>query len=456
MKGLDVSLFQGDIDWKKVKKDGYEFAMIKATQGKDYGNPYSGCFEDPKFKQNIVHASDAGRLCGTYHYICAVTEAEAVKEAEYFCNAMKPYKDRIKLWAAVDAEDVNPPQFCGTVSKETLTKIIRAFCNTVKANGFKPMLYSNTSYLYYHLNQSELKDIPLWYACWYDGSGWTENDKPVRDFSYKIWQYGYCYTNGIGNGQSGVDGDFGYFTTADIDGYQDENEEINIGDIIGIKQGVCYYGTSILIPSFVYERDWVVEQVVGDRIYFDKSVDGSYSIASAVARNDCYLVAHKVDPVSIEEGDVVTINEGAYYYNTSVLVPDSILNNSWYVEKVYDNDTALVNKSVEGGWEINSIISMEDLTLVEKASDMVVGGDTEPEPVLSDPEIGGGEVSDDEPITDTPPIETPTEPDEPITDEPIPVEPDEPIEEQPKESYWVKFFKALKQLLIVIGNLFKK
>ena len=455
MKGLDVSLFQGVIDWKKVKKDGYGFAMIKVSQGKDVDNPYSGCFEDPKFRTNIVNASDAGLLCGTYHYLCAINEEEAKTEAQFFCDAMKPYKDKIKLWASVDVEDVYPPQYCGTVDKDKLTRIVRTFCSVVKANGFKPMLYSNTNYMTYHFNYNQLKDIPLWYANWYSGSGWTEADKPVRDFSYKIWQYGYCYTSGIGNGQSGVDGDFGYFTQADING----DDEIREGDIIGIKSDAYYYGTDIFVPDFVIERDWIVEQVIGDRVYFDKSADGLYSINSAVAIEDCYLVAHPAEPVCIEAGDVVAINDGACYYGTSIPVPESILSNSWYVDKVYEDNTALINKSVEGGWEINSILSIDDLTLVEKAPKEVEQGETEPEPDI--PDIGGGEVGNDEPqepepVVEEPPVETPTEPEHPT--EPTPTEPivEEPKEDEKETSVWLKILEMINGILISIKNFFSK
>ena len=88
-----------------------------------------------------------------YHYLCAKNESEAVEEARYFVNLIRPYKAVIALWAAVDVEE----EAFLPKDKQTLTRIVYAFCKVVKAAGFKPMVYTNPNYLTYRLN-----DISHW------------------------------------------------------------------------------------------------------------------------------------------------------------------------------------------------------------------------------------------------------------------------------------------------------
>ena len=98
-KGIDVSTFQGEIDWQAVKRSGVSFAMIKATQGRAVSSD-AYLFTDSRFVRNITQASQSGIECGVYHYLTARTVSEAVKEAEYFTRTILPYKPQIKLWAA--------------------------------------------------------------------------------------------------------------------------------------------------------------------------------------------------------------------------------------------------------------------------------------------------------------------------------------------------------------------
>lgn len=210
-KGIDVSVFQGDIDWKKVAKSGIDFAIIKAGQGHSVSsNAY--LFEDRYFKNNITEAYENGIKCGVYYYVTATTVDEARTEANHFLKLIKPHGNKISLWAVADVEDVTPAKFCGTVEKEILTDAVLEFCRTVKAGGFEPMIYTNRNYLKNKLNAERISGIPLWRAHWLSGEV-TPDDAPT-DYAkdMKLWQWGAEKVDGI---KGDVDANFGYFTSAE-------------------------------------------------------------------------------------------------------------------------------------------------------------------------------------------------------------------------------------------------
>lgn len=262
MRGIDVSLWQGDINWSLVKSSGVHFAMIKATEGNGYTDPF--------FDKNMDGASGVGIACGCYHYLRSLDKAGAVLEANDFCDAMDRHKEAVTLWAAVDVED----QAHANIGKEMLTDVVIAFLDRVRARGYKPMLYSNHNFITSCYDYKRLSHYPLWYACWYEGG---ENDKPVRDFDYKIWQQGVTRVSGIAGD---VDNDYGYFDLPD------EGDEIEPGDVVFVKPGSHYYGTDILVPEMVTSVPWIVSEVNGDRVLIDKSEDGTMAINSAVAADD--------------------------------------------------------------------------------------------------------------------------------------------------------------------------
>ncbi len=203
MKGIDVYTGTGNIDWGKVVAGGYEFAMVKATQGRGEGTltKHLRKFTDSKFKKNIVSASDAGLALGTYHYMTARSEKEAREEAEYFCKAIAPYRDRILLWAAVDVEST---PYLGDLDKWTLAKAAREFMNTVRANGFKPMLYTNPNYLKYKLPTGEFDRDEIWLAHY-------GVKKPMSVPNTRIWQYDAGTVPGV---KVDCDRNVGYFSPA--------------------------------------------------------------------------------------------------------------------------------------------------------------------------------------------------------------------------------------------------
>lgn len=185
-RGIDVSTYQGVVDWAKVKADGIDFAIIKATQGRSETGTYRN-FTDSQFVRNIVGAHQAGVRCGVYHYLTAQTVSEAMEEAELFLSAVAPYQNIIDLWAVVDVESKHLP-----VNKTLLTQIVNTFCSRMVSEGYKPMVYTNHDFLRNRLNDISYWD--LWLALWRNKA----NVPALSDFpNMRVWQWGAEVVDGV-------------------------------------------------------------------------------------------------------------------------------------------------------------------------------------------------------------------------------------------------------------------
>lgn len=185
-RGIDVSTYQGDINWAQVKADGIDFAIIKATQGRSETGTYRN-FTDSKFTANIVGANRWGVRAGVYHYLTAQTVSEAMEEAELFLSAIAPYRSIIDLWAVVDVESKHLPK-----DKTLLTQIVNTFCSRLVSAGYRPMVYTNPDFLQNRLNDVSYWD--LWLALWRNKA----NVPALSDYpSMKVWQWGAETVDGI-------------------------------------------------------------------------------------------------------------------------------------------------------------------------------------------------------------------------------------------------------------------
>ena len=187
LRGVDVSAYQGTIDWRAAARDGIRFAMLKATQGRSLANPDLRNFTDSRFYENVMGATEAGVACGAYHYLTAVNASEAVQEAEVFLSAVSHYKNRLTLGAAVDVEDSRLPR-----NKEVLTGIVRAFCRRVQSAGFSVMVYTNPDFLRNRLG--DLSEFGLWLALWRDPALLPSE---LMYPNLRIWQWGTAAVDGI-------------------------------------------------------------------------------------------------------------------------------------------------------------------------------------------------------------------------------------------------------------------
>ncbi len=276
LKGIDVSTYQGTINWSAVKADGIDFAIVKATQGRAVSSN-SYLFTDRQFAANVTGAHDVGLKVGVYHYLTAKTVKEAQTEAAHFCDTIAAYKPRIELWAAVDVEeDKYLPR-----NKKTLSAIVDAFCAYVAAEGYRPMVYTNPNYLVYRLDKLPTHD--LWLALWRD-----KDRKPTGYDNMKIWQYGAETVRGISTGA--VDSNYGYFDVAveDVPSkpavIAPDTPEFEVGDKVKVRTGKNYlYGTT---KKFVlWFREYEVISVKGDRVVIGKKG----TVTAAVHADNLYL-----------------------------------------------------------------------------------------------------------------------------------------------------------------------
>lgn len=169
--GIDVSKWQGDIDFEKVKKAGIEFVMIRVGTTNSKTNEF---ILDPKFKQNIDNATKVGLDVGIYFYSYASTKKQAKKEANWVLEQIKDYK--VVLPVVFDWEDWNNFNQ-HKVSFFSLTKVAEEFMKMVEKEGYTGMLYSSKTYL-----------ENIWFETNYDIwlAHYTKNTD--YDGKYKMWQ----------------------------------------------------------------------------------------------------------------------------------------------------------------------------------------------------------------------------------------------------------------------------
>lgn len=255
LHGIDVSTIQGDIDWKRVRAAGIDFAMIKATQGRGEGVETKKLrkFRDTKFVDNITGAAAAGIACGVYHYFTAKNPVEAREEAAYFLATIAPRRDKIKLWAAVDVESV---MWLKNVGKADLTAAVREFMDAVSDAGYKPMLYTNLYFLTYRYEPGAFADTEKWLAHW--GVRLPNTVPHVR-----IWQYDVDRVDGV---NTDVDRNKGYF---EIPAVSAQVPVYVVGNLYRIKTG-DRYTSGLAVPARLVGEAYRIAQVKPGRILLDE------------------------------------------------------------------------------------------------------------------------------------------------------------------------------------------
>ena len=157
-RGIDVSKYQGNIDWGAVSASGINFAIIRVGYR---GSSTGVLVEDPYFRQNIAGATKAGIKVGVYFFTQAVTEAEAVEEASMAMSLVSGYKMTYPIF--IDTESASNGRANG-LSKSERTAIVNAFCQTVRSGGYKAGVYASKSWYNNNLNASALSGYCIWVA----------------------------------------------------------------------------------------------------------------------------------------------------------------------------------------------------------------------------------------------------------------------------------------------------
>ena len=195
IKGIDVSEFQGNIDWNKVKADGIEFAILKLGNIYDYDANY----KDSKFDTNYKNARANGIKIGAYIYNYCNTIDTLKKGLEWAIKKLEGKELDLPFYLDMEDKDIQGE------TKETLTNQCNEFAKYVKSKGYNAGVYANVNWLKNELNPSDFdKDISIWVAQYYKECQYTGK--------YDIWQYA---SDGSVSGISG-NCDMNYLYNEDI------------------------------------------------------------------------------------------------------------------------------------------------------------------------------------------------------------------------------------------------
>lgn len=193
MKGIDVSEWNGSINWRKVKSSGVTFAFIRAG-GRYYGS--GAYFVDSKFAENVKNATAAGIDVGAYFYSQAINATEARQEAAYTLNIVSSYN--LTLPIVMDYEYAWEGGLTGRLynahlSKSAATTVINTFCSTVEASGYVGMLYASKSVITDDMKITSINNkYPIWNAQYNDSDTLTYTDNGLtsgKKYTYMVRGY---------------------------------------------------------------------------------------------------------------------------------------------------------------------------------------------------------------------------------------------------------------------------
>ena len=197
--GIDISEFQGDINWTKVKNDGIKFAFIRCG-GRGYTK--GTCYEDKKFAKNVTNAKKAGIKVGVYFFSQAITVEEAIEEASLTIAMCKGYNIDLPVvmdWETGSGYRTQP------LKGEAFANVLDAFCTLIGKNGYTPAVYLCSDDINNRLGKYQsriLGNYKLWYAypysCYWPASKsfksnyyQTGDTVPPRSFAFEYWQYSW-------------------------------------------------------------------------------------------------------------------------------------------------------------------------------------------------------------------------------------------------------------------------
>jgi len=174
--GIDVSKWNGEIDWDKVKASGVEFAIVRAGYR---GSSTGSLVEDPYFHTNMKGAAASGVPTGVYFFTQAVNEVEAVEEASAVLKLIADYKLDLPIY--IDTEGAGGNGRADALDVETRTLVCEAFCRTISNAGYQAGVYASRNWLNNNLKTERLDQYQIWLA--------EYRSVPLYQGYYQMWQY---------------------------------------------------------------------------------------------------------------------------------------------------------------------------------------------------------------------------------------------------------------------------
>ena len=342
--GIDVSSFNNNVDWQKVKSQGIDFAMIRAAFGwydevADADEEYDFQY-DKQFINNIKGASENNVSFGIYHYAYATNVEEAKMEAEYVLNAINnygaEYKGNMTLPIAYDIED----EAILKLSKKEITDIAIAFCTQIYNAGYTPIIYSNTNVFTKYLDLDKLNAMAynFWYSWYVDNPDFSDKVTiSSTNISPLIWQYSNSGSiEGATNDQNLTDLNVMYMKDrVKIDIVEDGQVIDTIGTDKGTKLDEKYY-------SFMQKKGY---NFIGFETESGTRIDENY-----IFNTDCTLNAIyekiPVEEIILDKQEITFTDYNSQKLNVSKILPEeALVNNDDLVFKSDNESVATVNEN---------------------------------------------------------------------------------------------------------------
>lgn len=174
-RGIDISSWQGDIDWDKLSQTDIDFVIIRCGLRSQDTTTIT---EDKNFKKNITEANRLGIPVGVYFYSTAINEVEVLEEASFVLNLIKDYQ--ITYPIAYDFELFDKKRTIG-ISDETINSNALSFLEYIEKHGYKGMIYTNITNATYHWDERLFTNYHTWLAQYIDQS--------TYEGIFDMWQY---------------------------------------------------------------------------------------------------------------------------------------------------------------------------------------------------------------------------------------------------------------------------
>lgn len=224
-KGMDVSEWQGKIDWAKVKADGIEYAVIRCGYGSDKTK-----YDDKYWEYNVSECERLGIPYGVYLYSYAEDLNDAKSEAEHTIRLLKGHHPSLPVYYDLEDKTVE------SAGKSMISQIAQTYCDNLSSAGYRVGIYASRSWWTSYLNTST-----------FDNSSWSKwiaewGSKCNYSQSYDMWQ---CTSTGSVNGVSGnVDLNFWMLKT-----YDEQPVEVSDSKIISYSSHMQTFGWQDTVPN---------------------------------------------------------------------------------------------------------------------------------------------------------------------------------------------------------------
>ena len=281
LKGIDVSEWQGTIDWREVAKDGVQFAVIHAGYGRELSQ------KDKYFERNYAGARAAGIKVGAFWYSYADSVARAEQEARTCLKVL----DGKHLDLPVFFDQEYEPGIL-KLSTKTRTDIVLKFLETIKAAGRPCGLYSSTDFITTKLQANRLTAYPLWIA---------EYGSKLH-YTGKVWAWQYTDKGRVAGIKGRVDMDHGYFAqthtaSPDLLRKGDRGDDVKLLqhrlNLLGwqlAEDGIWGVQTDSAVRGYQYRAGLTVDGIVGAKTRAALIRD---AILARAAEMGAYMVKHK-------------------------------------------------------------------------------------------------------------------------------------------------------------------